>query len=290
LIGFISQTKIGKDEYPMQIITETALFGGRHVVVRHDSETCHCPMEFALFIPAGEGPFPCLLYLSGLTCTWENATTKAGAQAHAAKTGMALVFPDTSPRGADVADDEAFSLGQGAGYYMTATDAPWAPHYAMDTYVIDELPRLVSKHVDIDWGRLGVTGHSMGGHGALTLAMKHSDKFRSLSAFAPISALSQLPWGKIALDAYRGSDPESHTLYDAAAMMESHGWNNDILVDQGAADPFLKEHLRPDLLATAAENAKIKLQLRMHDGYDHSYWFVSTFMADHIDWHANRLK
>ena len=274
----------------MEIIAETALHGGRHLVVRHDSDTCHCPMEFALFIPAGEGPFPCLIYLSGLTCTWENAATKAGAQAHAAKAGMVLVFPDTSPRGSDISDDEAFSLGQGAGFYMTATDAPWAPHYAMDAYVTDELPQCVARHVDVDWGRVGITGHSMGGHGALTLAMKNPGKYAALSAFAPISALSEIPWGKIALDAYRGSDDASHSLYDAAAVLRSHGWAGDILVDQGAADPFLEEHLRPDLLAAAAADAGVDLHLRMHEGYDHSYWFVSSFMADHIHWHASRLR
>ena len=203
---------------------------------------------------------------------------------------MVLVFPDTSPRGSDIADDEAFSLGQGAGYYMTATDAPWAPHYAMDAYVTDELPQCVAQHVDVDWQRVGITGHSMGGHGALTLAMKNPGKYAALSAFAPISALSELPWGKIALDAYRGSDPASHSLYDAAAVMRSHGWAGDILVDQGAADPFLEEHLRPDLLAAAAADAGVDLRLRMHEGYDHSYWFVSSFMADHIHWHASRLR
>ena len=278
----------------MEIIAETALHGGRHVVVRHDSETCHCPMEFALFIPPqameSDAPLPCLIYLSGLTCTWENAATKAGAQAHAAKAGMVLVFPDTSPRGSDIADDEAFSLGQGAGYYMTATDAPWAPHYAMDAYVTDELPQLVAQHVNVDGQRVGITGHSMGGHGALTLAMKNPGKYASLSAFAPISALSELPWGKIALDAYRGSDPASHSLYDAAAVMRKYGWAGDILVDQGAADPFLDEHLRPDLLAAAAQDAGVDLRLRMHDSYDHSYWFVASFMADHIHWHASRLR
>ncbi len=273
----------------MEVIAENALYGGRHVLIRHDSEICHCPMEFALFIPAGKGPFPCLIFLSGLTSTWENAATKAGAQAHAAKAGMVLIFPDTSPRGTDVADSEEYSLGQGAGYYMTATDAPWAPHYAMDTYVTDEIPRLVSEHVNVDWKKLGITGYSMGGHGALTLGMKNPDKFRSLSALAPISALSQLPWGKLALDTYRGSDPESHALYDAAALMQSHGWNDGILVDQGAADQYMEEHLRPDLLTAAAGNAGIELNLRMHEGYDHSYWFVSTFIADHISWHASRL-
>lgn len=274
----------------VEIIAETRLHGGRHLVVRHDSSTTHCPMEFALFIPPGDGPHACLIYLSGLTCTWENAATKAGAQAYAAQRGLVLVFPDTSPRGEGVADDAAFSLGQGAGFYMTATETPWAPHYAMDAYVTDELPGLVDQFALVDAGRVGITGHSMGGHGALTIAMKNPGRYRSLSAFAPISALSQLPWGKIALNAYRGSDEESFALYDAAACLKSHGWAGDILVDQGEADPFLEEHLRPDLLTAAAEEAGVDLTLRLHPGHDHSYWFVSSFMADHINWHASRLS
>ena len=274
----------------MEILVDTALHGGRHQVVRHDSGITQCPMEFAVFTPPGEGPFPCLYYLSGLTCTWENAATKAGAQAWAAERGMALVFPDTSPRGKGVADDEAFSLGQGAGYYMSATKAPWAPHFAMDRYITEELPGLVAELAHVDTTRVGITGHSMGGHGALTLAMKNPGQFRSVSAFAPISALSQLPWGKIALDAYRGDDPDSFALFDATACMRSHGWNGDILVDQGQDDPFLDEHLRPELLADAASEAGIELMLRMQPGYDHSYWFVASFMADHINWHASRLQ
>ena len=273
----------------MEILAQTALYGGRHVVIRHMSDACKCPMEFALFVPPGKGPFACLYYLSGLTCTWENAATKAGAQAWAAGKGMALVFPDTSPRGEGVADDGEFSLGQGAGFYMTATDEPWAPHYAMDEYVTGELPELVADQAPIDPGRVGITGHSMGGHGALTLAMKNPDRYRSVSAFAPIAALTQVPWGKVALNAYRGGDPASHPLFDAAALMGSHGWVGDILVDQGADDPFLAEHLRPELLEAAAGAAGVDMTLRMQKGYDHSYWFVSSFMADHIDWHAERL-
>jgi len=274
----------------MEILVDTALHGGRHVVVRHASAAVGCDMEFALFIPAGEGPLPCLYYLSGLTCTWENAATKAGAQAYAARAGMVLVFPDTSPRGEDVADDAAFSLGQGAGFYMTATSQPWAPHYAMDQYVTDELPGLVADLAPVDTNRTGITGHSMGGHGALTLAMKNPGQYRSVSAFAPISSLMQVPWGQTALKAYRGDCPESHVLFDASALIESHGWTGPILVDQGADDPFLEEHLRPQLLVEAAERAGVDLSLRMHSGYDHSYWFVSSFMKDHIDWHMAHLR
>lgn len=274
----------------MEILVDTGLHGGRHVVVRHVSEATGCEMEFALFVPQGKGPFPCLYYLSGLTCTWENAATKAGAQAYAAKAGMVLVFPDTSPRGDDVADDDAFSLGKGAGFYMTATSAPWAPHYAMDRYVTDELPRLVAELAPVDQNRTGITGHSMGGHGALTLAMKNPGQYQSVSAFAPIASLKEVPWGQTALNAYRGDDPESHALYDAAALMESHGWAGPVLVDQGADDPFLEEHLKPHLLTEAAEKAGIDLTLRMQPGYDHSYWFVSSFIKDHIDWHMAHLR
>lgn len=272
----------------MDIIAENALHGGRHLVIRHDSTVTSTPMELAIFIPPGEGPFPCLYYLSGLTCTWENAATKAGAQAFAAKAGLVLVFPDTSPRGDDVADDEAFSLGKGAGYYMTATQAPWAPHYQMDRYVTEELPQVVAAHVEIDHDRCGITGHSMGGHGALSLAMKNPGQYRSVSAFAPIACLSEAPWGKIAIEAYRGGAEAE--LFDVCALMASHGWSGDILVDQGAADNFKDDHLMPHRLQAAAEAHGIDLTLRLQEGYDHSYWFVSSFIEDHINWHSARLR
>ena len=272
----------------MEIISQSALHGGRHMVVRHDSEATQCPMEFALFIP-GDAPRSCLYYLSGLTCTWENAATKSGAQIWAAQHGMVLVFPDTSPRGEGIADHEEMFLGKGAGYYMTATQPPWAPHYAMDSYIVDELPRLVAELVQVNPSCVGITGHSMGGHGALTLAMKNPEKYKSLSAFAPISALPRSSWGKTALESYLGDVPETFPLYDAAACMESHGWAGDILIDQGEADPFIKE-LRPDILVKAAESAGIDLQMRFHSEYDHSYWFVASLIADHINWHASRLE
>ena len=277
------------------LVTETALHGGRHLVIRHDSTSTNTRMELSVFIPpqaqdqakSGEA-LPCLFYLSGLTCTWENAATKAGAQAYAAEHGMVLVFPDTSPRGPAVADDDEFSLGQGAGYYMTATESPWADHYQMEDYVIAELPALVAEHAPIDLNRLGVTGHSMGGHGALGLAMKNPDLFKSVSAFAPISALTATPWGQRALEAYRGG--KDGGLYDVCQLMASHGWSRDILVDQGDADPFKDEHLMPEKLAEAAKANGIDLTVRLQPGYDHSYWFVSSFMGDHIAWHAERLQ
>ena len=273
----------------MQILADTALHGGRHLVVRHKSTVTGTEMEFALFIPShqdGES-LPCLYYLSGLTCTWENAATKAGAQAYAAEAGMILVFPDTSPRGDDVADDEAFSLGKGAGYYMTATASPWADHYQMERYITEELPHVAGEYAPIDTSRVGITGHSMGGHGALMLAMKNPSQYQSVSAFAPIAALTETPWGKTAIDAYRGG--EGGDLYDVCSLLASHGWSRDILVDQGAADNFLQEHLMPSRLKEAAEHAGVDLTLRLQEGYDHSYWFVSSFIKDHINWHRDRL-
>jgi S-formylglutathione hydrolase len=272
----------------MEIIADNALHGGRHLVIRHESGVTMTPMELAIFIPPGEGPFPCLYYLSGLTCTWENAATKSGAQAYAAKSGLVLVFPDTSPRGGDVADDAAFSLGKGAGYYMAATESPWVQHYQMDRYITEEVPEVVAAHAAIAPDRSGITGHSMGGHGALTLAMKNPGQYRSVSAFAPIAALSESPWGKIAIEAYRGG--KDAELFDASKLMASHGWSSDILVDQGAADEFKNDHLMPERLMAAAEKNGIDLTLRVQDGYDHSYWFVASFIEDHINWHAMRLR
>ncbi|MGU9962445.1 MAG: S-formylglutathione hydrolase [Candidatus Puniceispirillales bacterium WSBS_2018_MAG_OTU23] len=272
----------------MEVISKNALHGGMNLVVRHDSVVTSCPMELSIYIPPGKGPFPCLYYLSGLTCTWENAATKAGAQAYAAKAGIVLVFPDTSPRGDDIADDDAFSLGKGAGYYMDATEQPWAKHYQMDSYITKELPKIVSAHASIDHDRCGITGHSMGGHGALMLAMKNPGQYRSVSAFAPIASLTSAPWGKVAIDAYRGGS--NAELYDVCKLMASHGWSGQILVDQGEADNFKDEHLMPDKLIAAAAKNNIDLTLRLQEGYDHSYWFVASFIEDHINWHAARLR
>lgn len=276
----------------MQTIAETQMMGGTHRVIRHDSTITQCSMDWAIFIPEGGRPDSVLIYLSGLTCTWENAATKAGAQAAAATHNMAIVFPDTSPRGDNVADSPDYWLGQGAGFYLTATVAPWAPHFAMDRYVTEELPALIAATLGIDstdMPAMGLTGHSMGGHGALTLAMKHPHLFRSVSAFAPISAATESGWGQNVLPAYLGDDNAAHLEHDAAALMATRGWDGDILVDQGLADSFLDEHLKPHLLAKAAEDTGIPLTLRQHPGYDHSYYFVASFMADHVAFHANRL-
>lgn len=273
----------------MKTIAETRMMGGTHRVIRHDSTTTQCAMDWAIFTPTGGKPDSVLIFLSGLTCTWENAATKAGAQAAAAAHNMAVVFPDTSPRGDNVANSNDYWLGQGAGFYLTATQSPWTPHFAMDRYVTEELPDLIRTALDANIPPMGITGHSMGGHGALTLAMKHPHLFQSVSAFAPISSATQSGWGQNVLPAYLGEDTATYQDHDAALLMASRGWGGDILVDQGLADSFLDEHLKPHLLAKAAEDAGIPLTLRQHAGYDHSYYFVASFMADHVAWHASRL-
>ena len=273
----------------MEKIASAKLFGGAHDVWRHSSEVLGVDMEFATFIPEGEGPFPVLYFLSGLTCTWENAATKAGAQQFAAKHGMILVFPDTSPRGDDVADDDSYALGKGAGFYMTATKAPWADHYKMDSYIIDELTALVPKIAPVASGKAGITGHSMGGHGALTLAMRYPDSFKSVSAFAPIVAPTKVPWGRDIFHAYLGDNESEWAAYDACELLISNGWDGDILVDVGEADPFLEEQLKPELLQSAAQTAGVDLEMRLQEGYDHSYYFVTSFIEDHIAWHKSRL-
>ncbi len=274
----------------MQTVSEARAFGGTQGVYRHASEACGCEMTFAVYLPpeAEDGPVPCLWYLSGLTCTHENAMVKAGAQAHAAEMGLALVFPDTSPRGEGLADDAAFDLGQGAGFYVDATAAPWAPHFRMETYVTDELQRVVIGAFPVDEERQGITGHSMGGHGALTLAMRHPDLYRSLSAFAPITHPTRSDWGQKQLAAYLGADDAGHAGHDATLLMRARGWRGDVLVDQGAADPFL-DKLMPEALAAALSETRTPHMTRLQPGYDHSYFFVASFMEDHIAWHAERL-
>ena len=273
----------------MEKIASTALHGGTHQVWRHDSAVLGCSMEFAVFVPIGKGPHRALYFLSGLTCTWENAATKAGAQKQAAALGLVLVFPDTSPRGDDVADDDSYALGKGAGFYMTATKQPWATHYKMDEYITKELPQLVAEIVPLQEGKAGITGHSMGGHGALTLGLKNPKLFGSISAFAPIVAPSKVPWGRDIFTAYLGEDEGLWAEYDACALLSSRGWGADMLVDVGTDDSFLEAQLIPHELSQAAQEAGVNLTLRMQDGYDHSYYFVSSFIDDHLKWHAERL-
>ena len=250
-------------------------------------------MRFSLFLPPGPGPHPLLLWLSGLTCTEENFTTKAGAYWSAARQGLAILAPDTSPRGEGVADDVAYDLGQGASFYLNATAEPWARHFKMEQYLTTELPALVVSHYAVDLARLGISGHSMGGHGALTLALRHPELYRSVSAFAPIASPTRCPWGIKALGAYLGPDTNAWRQHDATLLLESgaaRGRFDSMLVDQGTADSFLVAQLKPELLEAACEAAKQKLTLRRQEGYDHSYYFISTFIADHVAWHAERLR
>ncbi|MDF1619837.1 S-formylglutathione hydrolase [Pseudothioclava nitratireducens] len=274
----------------MRTISENRCFGGVQGVYAHASEATGCEMTFGLFLPeeAEDMAVPVLWYLSGLTCTHENAMTKAGAQAWAAEHGIALVFPDTSPRGADVADDEADDLGQGAGFYVDATEAPWAPHYRMWSYIADELPRIVTANFAVDEERQSITGHSMGGHGALTLAMRLPGRFRSVSAFAPIANPTQSDWGRKQLAAYLGTESEAWAAHDASLLMAAQGFEGEVLIDQGASDQFL-DLLRPEALAGAMAARRQPGTFRMQPGYDHSYYFVQSFIPDHIAFHAEAL-
>ncbi|MES0863455.1 S-formylglutathione hydrolase [Ruegeria sp. SCPT10] len=274
----------------METVSENACFGGVQGVYRHASTACQCDMTFGLFLPAEakDGPVPILWYLSGLTCTHENAMTKAGAQAWAAEQGIAVVFPDTSPRGEGVADHEDYDLGQGAGFYVNATQSPWAPHFNMWDYVAEELPALLAENFAIDMDRQAITGHSMGGHGALTLAMNLPGRFRSVSAFAPISNPTGADWGRKQLAAYLGEDEGLWKKHDTSLMMKEVGFEGPVLIDTGANDQFI-DLLRPEALATAIAERRQQATYRLQPGYDHSYFFVSTFMEDHITFHAEAL-
>lgn len=276
----------------MEMISSVKCFGGEQRVYRHASTSTGTDMEFAVFLPreALDGfVCPTLFYLSGLTCTWENVMTKGFPQMHAAEHGMIFVAPDTSPRGEDVANDEGYDLGQGAGFYLNATQQPWAQHYRMEDYITKELPALLLESLPVDEDAIGITGHSMGGHGALTLAIKNPNLFHSVSAFAPIVNPMDCPWGEKAFAAYLGEDEGQRALYDACALIKEHGWEGDILVDQGMADSFLEEQLKPWAFEAACREAEVDLTLRLQGGYDHSYYFISTFLADHMAWHAARL-
>ncbi|SFS77114.1 S-formylglutathione hydrolase [Brevundimonas viscosa] len=266
--------------------------GGTLRYLKHDSAVTGTPMTLSVFTPPGDGPFPVLIWLSGLTCTEDNFTTKAGAYRAAAAHRVIVVAPDTSPRGEGVGDDPAYDLGQGAGFYVDATQAPWAPHFRMESYVVDELVGLIDRAFPTSGAR-SISGHSMGGHGALTLALKHPALFRSVSAFAPIASPTRCPWGEKAFTAYLGGDRREWDKHDAARLIEAGaaaGRYDDILVDQGDADAFLSEQLKPELLTAAAETAGQKLTLRMQPGYDHSYFFMASFIGDHVAFHAERLK
>lgn len=281
----------------IETISETSCFGGTIGFYRHASATNNCDMQFSVFVPpqAADGNVPVLTFLSGLTCSEENFMVKSGAQRVAAELGLMLVSPDTSPRGEGVPDDpdDDYDFGLGAGFYLNASEEPWSEHYHMYDYVTQELRQIIFDHFPGDAGRHGLTGHSMGGHGALTIGLRNPDIYHSLSALAPICTTLHSPWGKKALGYYLGNDTSTWHDYDAcevARNVENASSFRKILVDQGAADTFLAEQLKPELLQAACEASGLPLELRFHDGYDHGYYFISTFMEDHLRHHAEQLN
>ncbi len=281
---------------PLTLLSEHACFGGTQRFYQHESNEIGLPMKFSVFLPpqASTGPVPALLYLAGLTCNEETFMTKAGAQRLAAELGLALIAPDTSPRGAKVPGEaDSWDFGVGAGFYLDATQAPWAANYRMESYITAELLPLLKATLPLDADRIGLFGHSMGGHGALTLALRHPGLFKSVSAFAPICAPSQCPWGEKAFTGYLGTDESRWLAHDASALMQqsaSAPYPGGILIDQGLADKFLPEQLHPELFEAACTSIGQPLTLRRYAGYDHGYYFVATFMDDHLRHHAGQLQ
>lgn len=277
----------------MEQIGENRCFGGRQLRYSHASAVLDCEMTFSIYLPpqAESGPVPVMYWLSGLTCTDENFVTKAGAQRYAADHGIAVVAPDTSPRGEGVADDPdgAYDLGLGAGFYVNATQDPWAAHYRMYDYIVTELPALVAAEFPVDASRVAIAGHSMGGHGALTIALKNPGRFKSVSAFAPICSPLNCPWGEKALGAYLGPDRSAWEAHDSTSLMAGAGEQLPMLVDQGEADDFLQEQLKTELLMQASKAADYPVTIRMQAGYDHSYYFIASFIGQHIAFHAQHL-
>jgi S-formylglutathione hydrolase len=276
------------------VVSTARCFGGTQRVFRHRSEMTGTDMRFAAFVPpqGAARKLPVVWFLAGLTCTEENFTVKAGAQRAAAELGLILIAPDTSPRGEGVPDDPdgAYDFGLGAGFYLDATQEPWARHYRMESYIMRELPEIIARTLPADLARQGIMGHSMGGHGALTLALRHPGHFRSVSAFAPIASPMNCPWGKKALGGYLGSDRAAWRGHDSCALIDDGARLPQLLVDQGTADGFLASQLKPHLLEAACAKAGIPLTMRLQEGYDHSYFFISTFMEDHLRWHARALS
>ena len=278
----------------LQTHNQHGCFGGQIGYYSHQSSSTRCEMRFTVFVPGhAEGErLPVIYFLSGLTCTEDNFTTKAGAYAEAAHSRCIIVAPDTSPRGEDVPDEDGWDFGKGAGFYVDATEEPWKEHYQMHAYISDELPALVAEHFPVDIDKQGIMGHSMGGHGALTIYLKHKT-FKSVSAFAPIVSPMNCPWGHKALPKYLGNDEQSWEAYDACALMLSKDGADErpeILIDQGLDDPFLTEQLKPELFVSACAKAGQKLKLRQHSGYDHGYFFIQTFINDHILHHLSILN
>jgi S-formylglutathione hydrolase len=277
----------------MEQVGENRSFGGRQLRFKHQSQVLNCTMHFSVYLPpaAEQGPVPVLYWLSGLTCTDENFVTKAGAQHYAAQHGVAIVAPDTSPRGDGVPDDPdgTYDFGLGAGFYVNATQAPWASHYQMYDYVVTELPALITKNLPVDGSRAGIFGHSMGGHGALTIALNNPDNYKSVSAFSPICSPLNCPWGEKALGNYIGQDRSAWTQYDSTELVQTAQQQLPVLVDQGEADDFLQEQLQTERLIKAAAEAHYPMTVRMQPGYDHSYFFISSFIGEHIDFHMQYL-
>ena len=276
----------------IEILARHRCFGGTQGYYRHESSETGTPMRFAVYVPpqAESGPRPVLYFLSGLTSSEENFTVKAGAQRHAAELGLVLVMPDTSPRGTELpGEHDAYDFGSGAGFYVDATEPPWSVNYRMYSYVTRELPAVVGENFPVDEERTGIFGHSMGGHGALVAALRNPGRYRSVSAFAPIVAPMRCPWGEKAFTGYLGADRQAWRSYDACALIEDGHRVPSILVDQGLDDQFLDSQLFPERLEAACKAARISLKLRLQSGYDHSYFFIATFAADHLDWHAARL-
>ena len=276
----------------LQNISQAKVAGGWHKQYTHHSDSLNVSTRFAIFLPPNanaSNPVPVVYWLSGLTCTDENFMQKAGAFKKAAELGIAIVAPDTSPRGEGVADDESYDLGQGAGFYLNATQAPWDKHYHMYDYIAQELPEVIEANFPVTSVR-SISGHSMGGHGAITIGIKNQHNYRSISAFSPITHPMQCPWGQKAFSAYLGSDVEQWKQYDSCELLRTNNVNLPILVDQGDADNFLTEQLKPELLVEAAKENDTDLELRMQPGYDHSYYFISSFIDEHLEFHAAYLK
>jgi len=278
----------------METVSLNKSYGGTQGVYRHESEVTGTPMTFSVFVPDSahgkKGPLPVLTYLSGLTCTHANVTEKGEFRAACAQHDIIFVAPDTSPRGDDVPDDDGYDFGKGAGFYVDATEAPFDKHYQMRAYIERELPDLIAANFPVDMSRQGIAGHSMGGHGALTIGLRHPRTFKSISAFSPICNPSAVPWGQKALGGYLGNNPAAWRQYDAVNLIEDGARTQQILVDQGTEDQFLAEQLKPEGLEAACAAADIKLTMRMQPGYDHSYYFISSFMSEHVAWHAAALK
>ena len=275
----------------MEKVSSNRSFKGVHEVWSHDSVATSCKMTFSIYLPDNpEGQKQkTLIWLSGLTCTEENFRVKSGVQRYASEMGINIIAPDTSPRGENVPDDSSYDFAKGAGFYLNATQPPWNENFQMYSYITDDLLDIAKNNFSVNTDKLGIFGHSMGGHGALTIALKNPTIFKSVSAFAPICAPMQVPWGRKAFIKYLGEDEQSWEDYDAVQLINHQGWSRDILVDQGLDDEFLEEHLRPELLVNVCRENGIDIHLRQHQGYDHSYFFIASFIEDHIQWHSERL-